>query len=133
MLSLPPSKPAVLPRQKVNQVQHILRKNFGRGTPAEAFSGAIIDQVSNLIYNALRDRAEIKALREKEPQQVICVFVRAALPRFMRLGKIDQRTELFLQSAEFRKLRAVIQADGLDGQPLENLTDHIPRVLHFEL
>ena len=88
---------------------------------------AIIDQVNNLIYNALCDRAEIKALREKEPQQVICVFVRAALPRFMRLGKVDRRTELFLQSAELRKLRAVIQADTPDGQSLENPADHIFR------
>lgn len=113
--------------RKSSKCNRFFEENFGRGTPGEAFSGAIIDQVNNLIYNALRDRAEIKTLREKEPQQVICVFVRAALPRFMWLGKVDRRTELFFQSAELRKLRAVIQADTPDGQSLKNPADHIFR------
>ena len=43
----------------------------------------------------------------------------------MRLGKINRRIEFFLQGAKRRKLRSVIRADDLDGETLENLTDHV--------
>ena len=64
-------------------------KNFGRRLPPEALARTVVDEIDNGIELCLRDRAEIEAFGEEETQNIVGVFVRAALPRFMRLANGD--------------------------------------------
>ena len=54
------------------------KKDLGEGLPIEAFFGTMVNEVDNCIHIALCDGMENKALREKELQYVICIFIRTA-------------------------------------------------------
>ena len=62
---------------------------------------------------------EIAALWEEETQQSIGVFVRSALPWFVRLREIDQSMEFGFQSLEFREFRPIVQTDAFYRDVLE--------------
>ena len=109
---------------KSSKCNTFFEENFGGRAPTETFSGAVVDQSNDLVYGLLRDLKKITALREKEPQQIVRVFVRASLPRLVRFGKIYRRLELRLQRPKLRKLGAVVQADAPHRQPFQKPTDH---------
>lgn len=76
---------------------------------------------------------EIAALWEEETQQSIGVFVRSALPWFVRLREIDQSMEFGFQSLEFREFRPIVQTDAFYRDVLEQLADHSFRQLSIPL
>ena len=47
---------------------------------------------------------EIKAFREKEAKDIVCILVGPSLPGLMRLREINQSIKVFFQLPEFRKL-----------------------------
>ena len=105
------------PRQKVKQVQHLfLRKEFSRGSPIETLTWTIVDQIFDLSDLFIGDRREITALGEEETNSIIDVFVGAALPRLMRLCKIDLSMKLLLQPVIVGELRPIVQADAPNRQ-----------------
>lgn len=71
---------------KSSKCNTFFEENFGGRAPTETFSGAVVYQSNDLVYGLLRDLKKITALREKEPQQIIRVLVRASLPRLVRFG-----------------------------------------------
>ena len=81
-----------------------IEKNFERSEPAEALSGAVVDERDNTVEIGLRNGSEIKAFWEEEAEKIVGVLVRAALPWLVRLCEIDESAELLLYRMEFRKL-----------------------------
>ena len=94
------------------------------GEPAEAFSGAGIEKIDNMIYKILRNGMEITTFREEKTQKTVSVFVGAALPGFVWLGKINQSMEFGFQNLEFREFRPIVQTDAFYRDVLEQLADH---------
>ena len=102
-------------------------KNFGRGLPPEALARTVVDEIDNGIELCLRDRAEIEGFGEAETQNIVGVFVRAALPRFMRLGKIHGGLQILLQKTKFGKFGTVIERNAFDNATAQQFFDRIPR------
>jgi len=62
---------------------------------------------------------EIEAFGEEEANDVIGILVRTALPGLMGLSKIDKGIEQLLNLTEICKLRAVVQTDAFDWEPMK--------------
>ena len=88
------------------------RKNVFWSFPAEAFSRARVDKIDNRIQGLLRNSTEITAFGEEKSQQAVCILICTALPRLVRLGKVDQRVKLLFDLPELRKFTAIIQRDA---------------------
>ena len=105
------------------------RKNVFWSFPAEAFSGARVDKIDNRIQGLLRNSTEITAFGEEKSQQAVCILICTALPRLVRLGKVDQRVKLLFDLPELRKFTAIIQRDAPYLNILQQLYDRFPRRL----
>lgn len=103
-------------------------KDFAGRFPAEAFAGAVVEKINDHIQLRLGKRAKIRAFREKEPQQAVCVFVRPALPGLVRLGEVYRRAHVLLQQAELRKLRPVVQRNAPHRVPGQQPLHHLARL-----
>ena len=112
-LSLPFGQPG----QKVKQVQHLfLGKDLSRCSPIEALTWTIVDKrfdLSDLLVGYL---SEVAALWEEETNNIIDVFVGAALPRLMGLCKINLSMKLLLQPVIVGELRPIVQTDAPNRQ-----------------
>ena len=82
-----------------------------------------------MIYKILRNGMEITTFREEKTQKTVSVFVGAALPGFVWLGKINLRVQLRLQGPEFGEFGAVVQADAIYRHILEHPADGVFRQL----
>ena len=72
--------------QKVKQVQHLFfGKDLSRRSPIEALTWTIVDKCFDLSDLLVCYLSEVAALWEEETNNIIDVFVGAALPRLMRL------------------------------------------------
>ena len=96
--------------RNVKQVQH--PQNVFWSFPTEAFSGARVDKIDNRIQRLLRNSTEITAFGEEKSQKAVCILICTALPRLVRLGKVDQRVKLLFDLPELRKFTAIIQRDA---------------------
>ena len=98
-------------------------KELSRRKPAKAFSGAGIDKVLNRKNDVIGDIKEIRALREEETDDVVCVFIGASLPGLVGLGKEDQSIEMFFKEGEIREFGAIVKADTVDRKAFEHIND----------
>ena len=105
------------------------RKNVFWSFPAEAFSGARVDKIDNRIQGLLRNSTEITAFGEEKSQQAVCILICTALPRLVRLGKVDQRVKLLFDLPELCKFTAIIQRDAPYLNILQQLYDRFSRRL----
>ena len=65
-------------------------ENFGWSFPTKTLPGAIIDKIFNQPNIFIGNRPEIKTFRKEKSHNVVRILVCSALPRFMRLGKVDK-------------------------------------------
>ena len=105
------------PGQKVKQVQHLFfGKDLSRCSPIEALAWTIVDKRFDLSDLLVCYLSEVAALWEEETNNIIDVFVGAALPRLMRLCKIDLSMKFLLQPVIVGELRSVVQANAPNRQ-----------------
>ena len=98
--------------RKSSKCNRGIKENFSRGFPAQAFSGTGIGQIDHFLKFLLGQSAEIIAFWVEEAQYIICVFIGAALPWFMGLGKINGSLQILFKQLEFRKLGTIVQGDA---------------------
>ena len=96
---------------KSSKCNRRIKENFSRGFPAQAFSWAGIDQIDHILKSLLRQCTEIIAFWVEEAQDIVRVFIGAALPWFVRLSKINGCLQFFLQQLKLRELGAIVQRD----------------------
>ena len=83
----------------------------------------MIDEIFNNLNIIGRNRAKIESLGEIETNDVIGIFIRSTLPRFMWFGKIDQRIELLFNFVKIGKLRTIVQTDAPERKSIEHCDD----------
>ena len=66
------------------------RQNLSGSETAEAFSGAVIYQVSHEVNILLRNRPKIRAFWKEEAKEVVGVLVGSVLPGLVGFGEIDE-------------------------------------------
>jgi hypothetical protein len=69
--------------------RNTLVKSLGWGLEVQRFPGALVEPARHLIEMGLRVRRQVRPARKVLAQQPVGVFVRAALPRALRVTKID--------------------------------------------
>lgn len=74
-LGTPVSKFTSCPRLSKQVQQAAKRKNFGRSTKAECFSGAVIEQVDDTVDIRLGDGMEVEFLGEVLAKQAVGIFI----------------------------------------------------------
>ena len=94
-------------RKLSSQVQH-----FIRGEKIEALTRSVVNQMEDSVQLINRKIGKIGAFREKETQKAINVFITAALPGSMRIGKENFYVGLLFQIFEAKKFGAVVQSQG---------------------
>ena len=97
-----------------------IKENFSRRFPAQAFSWTRINQVDHFLKFILGQTAEVIAFWVEEAQDIVCVFIGAALPWFIELGKINGGLQIHFKKLEFRKLGTIVQRDTKAGQLICN-------------
>ena len=65
-------------------------QNFGWSFPAKTFPGTIVDQVFDNLNIFISNRPKIKPFWKEKTDNIVRILVCSALPRFMRLGKVDK-------------------------------------------
>ena len=64
-------------------------EDFAGSSVAKTFSGAVVQELLDFGETMLRNSGQIRPLGKELTDQTIGVFVRASLPRTVRIGKID--------------------------------------------
>ena len=59
---------------------------------------------------------EITAFREEKAKKAVGILVAATLPGLVRFGKEDKGIQLFLELAEFREFRSIVQREAMNRQ-----------------
>ena len=113
LITLPDGVGAATKSSKCNRR---IKENFSRGFPAQAFSGAGIDQIDHFLKSLLRQCAEIIAFLVEEAQDIGRVFIGAALPWVVRLSKINGFLQCLPQQLKIRELRSIVQRDTQTSQ-----------------
>ena len=95
-------------------------KKFKRGSPAQAFARTIVDKRFNMRNLVIVDREEVESFWEKEANKIVDVFIGAALPRLMRLSKVNLGIKFVFQITKGGEFRSVIKADASNRQVFEH-------------
>ena len=87
-------------------------KNTIRRKEVETKARTRVDDINDFIKLLIGKSSEIKALWKEETQTVIDVFIRASLPRRMRISEINSCIKSLFKLLKQRKFRAIIQCDA---------------------
>ena len=87
-------------------------KNTIRRKEVETKARTRVDDINDFIKLLIGKSSEIKALWKEETQTVINVFIRASLPRRMRISEINSCIKSLFKLLKQRKFRAIIQCYG---------------------
>lgn len=101
------------------------KEDFSRRFPTKTFPGPMIEQANHPIKIFIGNRPKIKAFREEEPKQTICIFVCAPLPWRVRLGEINGSIKVFFHFSEQRKFRAIIQRNAFHRKTIQSFVNRI--------
>src|SRR5664280_1891692 len=85
------------PLSCLNRNFEVRGENFVRSSIAEAFSRTVVEKLLDFGETMIGDADQIRALGKELPDQAVGVFVRATLPRAVRLRKV------YLQSGFLRQ------------------------------
>ena len=90
------------------EVKSVCREQFGGAFEAEGFSWAGVQLPGNGIEFLLSEATQVSSLGEVLPEQTVGVFVDAALPRAVRIGKVNFHTRGLGQALVLSHLLALI-------------------------
>ena len=105
-------------------------ENFVGSSIAEAFSRAVVEKLLDFGKTMIGDADQIRAFGKELPNQAVGVFVCAALPRAVRLRKVDLQSSFLRQPLVLGELPAVVQRQCLPPQAIPDITPHF-RPLHL--
>src|SRR3990172_1816940 len=88
-------------------------ENFVGSSIAEAFSRTVVEKLLDFGKTMLGDADQIRAFGKELPDQAVGVFVRATLPRAVRLRKVDLQSGFLRQPLVLGELLTVVQRQRL--------------------
>ncbi|CAA0096447.1 Uncharacterised protein [Starkeya nomas] len=94
-----------------------LIEHFARCFPPERFAGPGVHRVSDGSQLPGRVPAEISPFREVLPQKAVGVFVRAALPRALRIAEVDFQSALDAKPCVLSHLGSLTPGQRLTKRP----------------
>src|SRR5258705_1065403 len=87
-------------------------KSLCRGFKLQGLTGSFVELTSHFVQIGLRVHRQVGALREVLSQQAIGVLVRPALPRALRIAKIDVDFSRQRKATMIRKFLSPVPGPG---------------------